>query len=365
MNHTYFITGFPGFISRQLIKELRNSQFKVERIYVLVLPQLVQRAKAELDEITQQGQWPDHSFVVCEGDITQDHLGLHADQLAVLQDEVTHVYHLAAVYDLAVTYETAYRVNVIGTRHVNEWVQSLRKLQRYIYFSTAYVSGRREGVILEQELDCNQSFKNHYESTKYEAEKAVRELFGKVATTIIRPGIVMGNSQTGETAKFDGPYFMLNMMDRLSWLPFTPYIGHGTAKGNFVPVDYIFAAVLYLSHHAVGVDKTYHLTDPNPYRMKEVYGMLMKAYLGKEPKGTLPLAVVKPLMKLSWMRRWLRVEQEGLDYFECEADYDCSEALRDLQGAGIQCPDFKEVLQPMVAYYRLYKNDQKKQLNIK
>lgn len=118
----------------------------------------------------------------------------------------------------------AERVNVHGTNQVNEWVQTLPNLQRYIYFSTAYVSGTREGRIYEEELEMHQTFRNHYERTKYDAEVLVDRLKEMVPTTIIRPGIVKGHSETGETIKFDGLYFMLNMYDKLSFLPAIPYL---------------------------------------------------------------------------------------------------------------------------------------------
>ena len=106
-----------------------------------------------------------------------------------------------------------------GTSNVNDFVKSLPHLKRYMYFSTAYVAGRREGVILEKELIRPEEFKNYYEETKFEAELLVKNLIGEIPLTIIRPGIVKGHSITGETNKFDGPYFFLNMIDCLSFFP--------------------------------------------------------------------------------------------------------------------------------------------------
>lgn len=63
-----------------------------------------------------------------------------------------------------------------------------------MYFSTAYVSGNRTGLIRETELQMGQQFKNHYEETKYKAEVLVQEL-KDVPYTIIRPGITVGNSK--------------------------------------------------------------------------------------------------------------------------------------------------------------------------
>ena len=72
--------------------------------------------------------------------------------------------------------EIAWEVNVEGTRQVIEFVRNHPSIERYMYFSTAYVAGKREGMLLETELIRPNAFKNHYEETKFEAELLVEEL---------------------------------------------------------------------------------------------------------------------------------------------------------------------------------------------
>lgn len=362
MTNTYFFTGFPGFLATSLIKQLIREDHSIKQIYVLVLPGLVKKAEKEIENIMRESDAD--VFTIVPGDITQKDLALTNDINNVIQEEVTHVFHLAAIYDLAVPKDIAYNVNVIGTANINQWLLHFKTLKRYTYFSTAYVSGKREGVILETELEMNQSFKNHYEHTKYEAEILVRDMLEQIPTTIIRPGIVKGNSKTGETIKFDGPYFVLNFLEKLRFLPSIPYLGEGKVEGNFVPVDYILDATLYLSHSEKGVGKTYHLTDPKPYLIKDVYKMLMEAYLGKKPRGRMPLSLAKSALSLSPMRKWLGVEKEALDYFTLDAHYDCTQAEADLRGSGISCADFKETVSSMTEFYRDHKDDQEKHIKI-
>ncbi|MFD2446951.1 SDR family oxidoreductase [Bacillus sp. CGMCC 1.16607] len=364
MANTYFFTGFPGFLATSLIKKIIHDQYEIDHIYLLVLPNQAQKALEEIGKIVKEEGISVEMFTVIKGDITKPHLDIQPGLNESLHNKATHIFHLAAIYDLAVPKDIAYKVNVMGTKNVNEWVLNCQKIKRYIYFSTSYVAGTREGRILESQLEMNQSFKNHYERTKCEAEVLVQSLKDKVPTTIIRPGIVVGNSRTGETIKFDGPYFILNFFDRLKFLPILPYLGQGRAKGNFVPVDYIFNATVYLGHAEVGIGKTYQLTDPKPYSAKEVYRMLMKEYLGKEPIGMIPLSFAKWFLSFSVFRKWVKVEKEALDYFTCLAEYDCTQTEHDLRGSGITCPDFKEIIPPMVDYYRKHKNDKEKHLTI-
>ncbi|MBB6451350.1 thioester reductase-like protein [Geomicrobium halophilum] len=368
MTNTYFFTGYPGFIARSMISEVIDKHaLGIGHMYILVLPAMKKVAEESLNQIVRQSPLSRNHFTIVEGDITKENLGLTLPQSHNLQQEITHVYHLAAIYDLAVKKRKAETVNIIGTHHVNQWVENIPGLKRYTYFSTAYVSGEREGTILETELRRGQAFKNHYERTKYEAEGFVEETLKKVPTTIIRPGIVRGHSETGETTKFDGPYFYLNLLERMRQMkmPVIPYFGReSNAEGNFVPVDYVIKAAVYLSHADVGEGKTYHLTDPDPYKMHEVFRMLSEEYLGKTPKGSFSGKMSKsPLMKP--LEKFLGIEKEALAYGASHTKYDCWQAQHDLEGSGITCPSFKETLPAMVEYYRKHREDRQKHVGWK
>ncbi|ALX48806.1 SDR family oxidoreductase [Lentibacillus amyloliquefaciens] len=365
MKHTYLLTGYPGFLATNLIKQLVHDHGqKISHIYVLVLPDLQRKAADEIRLLAGTSGISPDTFSIVPGDITKEELGIASDTNRQLKKSITHVFHLAAIYDLAVSKELAYKVNVTGTRNMNNWVKKLDSLMRYVYFSTAYVSGTREGKIFETELSEGQSFKNHYEETKYDAEILVEDLKPDIPTTILRPGIVRGHSQTGDTLKFDGIYFLLNMFEALSRLPIIPYIGEGQPEGNFVPYDYVLKASSYLTMHPAGEGKTYHLTDPNPYTMHDIYTIIAQKYLGKTPKGIIPLAWSKKSLTATPLRNWLRVEQEAMNYFTINASFDSSMATSDLAGSGIVCPDFIDTLDPMIQFYRKYKHDRRKHIAV-
>lgn len=364
VGNTYFFTGFPGFITKELIKQLIRDHADIDHLYLLTIPSLVKKAEEELEHLVCTEEINQSMLTIVEGDITKKDLGLPQPVSDKLQTEITHVFHLAAIYDLAVPKDIAYQVNVVGTKKVNEWVQSVQNMKRYVYFSTAYVSGTREGMIYETELDKNQSFKNHYEQTKYEAEVLVQTMSQQVPTTIIRPGIVTGHSQSGETSKFDGPYFILNLFDRIRYSPLIPFIGVEHVEGSFVPVDYVVQATVYLSHSEKGIGHTYHLTHPNPYSLLDVYELFLQSLLGKKPRGILPLTVAKAFLSISFIRKWLRIEKEALDYLQYDVHYDCSQTERDLAGSGITCPDIRVFAESMIHYYQEYKHDHHKYIDI-
>lgn len=364
MGYGYFFTGFPGFISNQLIREVLRKNDSKGKIYVLVLPNMVDKAETERAAIIRDFTLSESQFEIIKGDITISGLAIDEEKQAQLESAVTHVFHLAAIYDLAVPKEIAYRVNVDGTRYVNEWVKSLKNLKRYTYFSTGYVAGKREGILYEDELIKPPGFKNYYEETKYEAEVLVESLKSEIPVTIIRPGIVKGHSATGETIKFDGPYFIMNFIDRLSFMPFLPKLGKGDTVVNLVPVDYIIEATTYLTFADKGAGKTYHLTDPKPYKVSELYEMMMYELLKKQPKGSVPLALAKGGLNFRVLRTYLGVEKEALDYFTWRGHFDSSQAQDDLKDSGITCPDFKEGIAAMAAFYRENKHKTQYQINI-
>ncbi|MFF5996936.1 SDR family oxidoreductase [Lysinibacillus sp. KU-BSD001] len=345
----HLMTGFPGFIASQLIRQLFMDGV-TRQIYAVVLQSEMDKARKEVANI--KAQYPNCQINLFEGDITLPNLGMDNSELGCIAPRISIVWHLAAIHDLAVARELAWKVNVHGTACVNDFVRTLPNLKRYIYFSTAYVAGRRNGRLLENELIRPVAFKNHYEETKFEAELRVEDLKCEVPLTIIRPGIVRGHSETGETIKFDGLYFLFNMIDTLSTSPLIPYIGSKRATINVVPVDYILKAVSYICTAVEAEGKTLHLTDPNPHKVSDVYYAIVKEMTGKRPFGRLPLSMVKKVLANYKIRKRLGLEYETVDYLAWKGVFDTSEAQSILQKRGIKCPDFIETVPTMVRFYK-------------
>ncbi|WP_318615954.1 SDR family oxidoreductase [Sporosarcina sp. YIM B06819] len=351
----HFFTGFPGFIATELIKELvRLGQ--VEKLYAVVQAGQGELAKSKAASIMAEMN-ATIPFDIIVGDITQENFGMDQQIMDQLNSEMLTVWHLAAIYDLAVKAEIAWDVNVEGTRQVNTFVRNHPSITRYMYFSTAYVAGKREGMLLETELLRPTAFKNHYEETKFEAELLVEELKSDVAVTIIRPGIVRGHSETGQTIKFDGPYFFMNMIDRLKWMPIIPYVGKTTACINVVPIDYIINATVFLASRAEAAGQTIHLTDPSPHPIEEIYEAMVFELTGKRPKGRLPLVLAEKGLSSIRLQRKLGVEAQTMDYLTWNATFDTAIAQKLLAGSGISCADFLQSIPSMTAFYEDNKNN--------
>ncbi|WP_064092322.1 SDR family oxidoreductase [Rossellomorea aquimaris] len=361
-NGVYFITGFPGFLSINLLEEL-IIQGKAGTVYLLHLPSLTSQANEALITLGKRINLQETNIILVEGDITKSDLGLSKDILEEVCEDVQYVFHLAAIYDLAVPKDLAYNVNVEGTRNVNEFCEKVTQLKRYVYFSTAFVAGKRKGEIVESDLIEPEEFNNYYEQTKYEAEVLVEQVKGDLPTTIIRPGIVKGHSETGETIKFDGPYFIMNMFQRLSFLPWIPYLGSGEAFINIVPVEYVVQGTIFLGHSPKGIGKTYHLTDPQPIKVREVYDQILWNMYKRHPKGKIPLFFSNWALQFKYVRKYLKVEREALDYFTLDSTFNCNQAQEDLVGSSISCPTLSSQLPKMVEFYN--KNSSNEKLHVK
>ena len=200
------LTGYPGFIGKRLAAKLLADRADLA-IAALVEPRMMDAAA--------EAAAGEERIQLIPGDIAEPRLGMDDAAYDRLASEVSHVFHLAAIYNLAVPLPVATRVNVGGTGNVLDLCLAAEGLERLSYVSTAYVAGTRRGIVYEHELVMGQGFKNHYESTKFQAEVWVRQLMDRVPTTILRPAIVVGDSSTGETQKFDGPYYILRTISRM------------------------------------------------------------------------------------------------------------------------------------------------------
>jgi thioester reductase-like protein len=347
-------TGFPGFIGARLLPRLLELN-PGSHIQCLVQERFLEAARASIREIESAHPHAKGRLTTLVGDITERELGLAAQQARALKKRLTACFHLAALYDLAVKREAGMRINVAGTKRVLEFLGDAPRLERLNYVSTAYVSGTTVGVYRETDLAVGQSFKNHYEETKFLAEVEVAK--AGLPATIYRPGIVVGDSRSGETAKFDGPYFVLNAMSMLPSPGAFIKIGSGKNTANLVPVDYVIEALARLSAFPGAAGQTYHLTDPEPCTVFEISELFARA-LGKSfVYLPVPLAVAKAFFTPGPMQRFFGIPVQVVDYFDHPCRYDATRARAALGPMGVACPRFPDYAQRLVAFFKAQKGN--------
>lgn len=151
-----------------------------------------------------------------EGDILKNDVCAKVEDVAMLSQEVDHVLHLAAKYDLTMPVLEAYTHNVVGVQNVLALSRKLKNLEYFHHVSTYAVNGAKEGRVKEDDLRANIDFPDHYSKSKSQGEHLVRTMeVPGVKKRIYRPGIVIGDSRTGEIEKIDGPYYFFKFLHDL------------------------------------------------------------------------------------------------------------------------------------------------------
>jgi nucleoside-diphosphate-sugar epimerase len=346
-DETIFITGFPGFIATRLVKRLAAEG---ARFILLVHPMFLAMAAEVLDQIASETGADLNNSRVVEGDVTKPDLGLSKTDLERARQETTTIFHLAAIYDLAVSSDVASHVNVEGTVNVNLFAKSIQNLRRYHYVSTCYVAGKREGVIMESELHHETGFRNHYEETKYLAELKVNALKSELPITIHRPAVVCGDSRTGETAKYDGVYYLIHYLRRWPGALTLLNIGNREVRLNLVPIDFVIEAMVALAKDDRAIGATVQIADPAPLTTQELFDEISKAIGGRDSLTTVPSGIVYPVLMLPLAPRITGLPHSAVPYFFLEQTYDTSRARELLEPHGIVCPRFPDYVGALVNF---------------
>ena len=343
-----FVTGGTGFIGKRLVRRLLERDS--EPVYVLVYkptPELI----AALKEFWGAGA---ERVTLIEGDISKPDLGVSAKDARKLKGKIDHFFHLAAVYDLNRRAGAGGRPPTSPASPTRS--PSPRRSRRAASITSAR-SRRPASTTACSARTCSRrragsSIRITPRSTRARAWCGRRR---RSPWRIYRPGIVVGNSRTGEIDKIDGPYYFFKLIQKLrdavpSWVPM---IGIEGGRINVVPVDFVVAAMDHLAH-LDGLDgRTFHLTDPNPLRVGDMLNALARAAhapaftvrVNAGLFGLAPPALTRGLMALTPFRRMRKMMMKELGlpddvfmFVNYPTRFDSRETQKLLRPAGITVP---------------------------
>ncbi|MGQ0540311.1 MAG: SDR family oxidoreductase [Blastocatellia bacterium] len=336
---TIFMTGFPGFIAERLVARVSRPDVQ---FFLLIQPQFTEKAMKAVESIAKSTATPLENFGLIEGDITKINLGISNDDHTLIRSETTDLYHLAAAYDLAVSKDMAYAVNLRGTKNIGELAKSIPGLRRYNYVSTCYVAGKRKGRIMETDLKHDTGFRNYYEETKYLAEIEVDRLKSELPVTIFRPSVVVGDSETGETAKYDGIYYLIKYLQKAPGLLRFVNVGNADVRLNLVPVDFVVDAIAALAGDENSIGKTIAVADPDPLTTAELFDLIAERLSGKRSVFAPPPSVVQKCLMSPMSPTLTGLPHSGVPYFFLPQTYDTSVAASLLEPHELSCPGFRD-----------------------
>ena len=347
----YFVTGATGFIGKRLVKKLLERKGSV--VYFLI------RKESEGKVAALREYWAASAARVVPvfGDLTTKKLGVSSDDIKKLKGQIDHFYHLAAVYDLSADEESQTAVNIEGTRNTVELAKAI-DAGHFHHVSSIAAAGLYEGVFREDMFDEAENYEHPYFLTKHESEKIVRKE-SKVPWTVYRPAMVVGDSQSGEMDKIDGPYYFFKLIQRMRQLlpPWMPMVGLEGGRVNIVPVDFVVNCLDFISHKTGITKKCFHVVDSEGYRVGDVLDIFSKAahapkmnlFINAALLGFIPKSVTKTLMSIKPVRRVkaaimqdLRIPEDMLTFVNYPTRFDRRELDTMLKGSGIECPHLKD-----------------------
>jgi len=348
----YFVTGATGFIGKRLVGKLLARRGST--VYFL----LREESRDKLPELLAFWGVGKTRAIPVYGDLLARKLGVAADQIKALKGQIDHVYHLAAIYDLAAPEEAQQRANIEGTRALVEFAQAIDAGHVH-HVSSIAAAGLYEGVFREDMFEEAEGLEHPYFRTKHESEAIVRKECRK-PWTVYRPAMVVGDSRTGEMDKVDGPYYFFKLIQRLRQIlpPWMPSVGLEGGRVNIVPVDFVVDALDHISHQQHRKSGAcFHLVDPVGYRVGDVLDIFSRAahapkmnlFVNAALLGFIPKSVKKGLMALSPVRRIrhavmkdLGLPEDMLTFVNYPTRFDCRETLAALKGSGIACPNLRD-----------------------
>lgn len=340
------ITGYPSFGARQLAA-LALRTHPNSFVYALVEPNQLETAQEHAAALAPSSR---QRFELLEGSVTHIDLGLSGSEVKRLCAEVDRIHHMAQLSQPSEDRESVERVNIRGTLELLELARSCQHLRAFVHHSTAFVAGDRTGVVREDELDKHQQFRNNVEETKAIAERQVKAAMKALPAMILRPTLIVGDSQSGEIDRLEGPYFALLLVLSTPSEMAVP-LPQSDNPLPLVPVDYVVQAALALGRDSRAIGKTFHLADPRCLPARRVFELLAQAG-GRRTGGALPAALTKALLRTPGLERFARSPRSFLEQILTPVCFDTTNTDELLADTAIVCPPFEGYVEHLVAYVR-------------
>ena len=365
----WLLTGATGLVGRFVLAELL-------RAGALVAALVRDRAAADGAARIEESLLPFESEVALlrpraiAFDLTERGLGVSELDRQWLAGKRLGVIHSAASirFNAASPNDEPYRSNVMGTENLLEFLREF-DVTCFHYVSTAYVTSRSVSAELAQlprkEAEVARGAKggNDYESSKILSEHIILNCAWLGSKTILRPSIIVGDSQTGYTSTFHGFYAPLQIGKQVVKLPggnllrgswFRKQLGmKETDTKNFVPVDWVAKAIAKVAFDSRLHGNIYHLTNPQPVATLDVQTAIERALAVGNPESRnteLESAEQLPAIPANFREQMAVYET----YFNNDPRFDCAntrQALPDLP-----CPRIDVELLTRLAGFALEAN---------
>jgi thioester reductase-like protein len=161
---------------------------------------------------------------------------------------------------------------------------------------------------------------------------------------------VCGDSRTGETAKYDGVYYLINYLRLFPGLLSFANIGNDQVRLNVVPVDYVVEGMAALAADPRAAGATVQLADPDPLTTREMFDVVSQNLAGRRSLFTLPAPLVQTSLSLPLNEKLTGLPRVGAPYFFLKQTYDTARAGELLDPHGVRCPRFPDYVPALLDF---------------
>jgi thioester reductase-like protein len=326
------VTGFPGIEARKLVERILAEE-PATRVILVVYGELLGRAEVALADMDHRDR-----IDVLSGDAAAIDLGLSGREFRRLARTVTRIHHLARASYVGVSRETARYTNVRGAIEMVELAREATSLRCLVHHSSAYVSGDRRGLIHEDELDEGQGFFSEVQRTQMQAECVMNRALRQLPITVLRPTMVVGDSETGEVERFVGPYLLVMLLLGVPGELAVPMPMPPESPLDIVPVDYVVKVAHHIGRRELAIGRTLHLRSSEQLTAGDVFELIARAGGRRILRSYLPSQLAQALVRTPGIRHVLHEPRSFMRQLGAGARYDDRVARRVLVDSEIVCP---------------------------
>ncbi|XP_073138810.1 fatty acyl-CoA reductase 2, chloroplastic-like [Henckelia pumila] len=348
-----FITGATGFLGKVLVEKILRST-SVGKIYVLIRAKSKEAAldrltkeiiNSELFKCLQEKHGKSYASFVREklipiaGNISEPNLGMDNNSVSLIMKEVDVIIESAASTNINDRYDLLIDSNANAPQRLMRFAKSCKKLKLFAHISTAFVHGKREGLILEEPLTMGEDMRNKedenslcsfprldlgdelwllmrssqdrsvdvtkylkklgleraklygwhnaYQMTKAMGEMVINEIKGDVPTLIIRPSIIESCYQDPFPGWIEGYRVADPVILSFGKGQLPAYLADPQTTLDIVPMDMvtntIIAAIAKHGNSEKPESKVYHVAsgDNNPLRIGHLFDIIYDYFVSR------------------------------------------------------------------------------------
>ena len=118
---------------------------------------------------------------------------------------------------------------------------------------------------------------------------------------------------------------------------------------NLVPIDYVVQAAHHIGMSSQAIGKTFHIADPKPLTVRQVFQLVAQSGGRRLPQGFIPSRLTKALLRTPGVSLVSKSPRAFIDTITTPVRYDTRNTDDVLSGSQIHCPPFESYVDALVS----------------